>query len=159
MHICTFQSPYPHLSRKPTCSPKYEIIRYYHLPEHHEILNHLFAEVVVDAVDLLFPEQVGQVVGQVIGGFQVTSKRFLHNQPRPFATEERMDDMFTGTGHKDYFIKQTDTLKYQLLWGYLACSHCFQGDPMPALSFPSQEMFINIMIIMSERADYAVVQA
>ena len=31
------------------------------LPEHHEVLDHLFAQVVVYAVDLLLCEQGGQV--------------------------------------------------------------------------------------------------
>lgn len=31
------------------------------LPEYHEVLNHLFAQVVVDAVDLVLCEQGGQM--------------------------------------------------------------------------------------------------
>lgn len=36
------------------------------LPEHHEVLDHLFAQVVVYAVDLVFREQGGQMGRQLL---------------------------------------------------------------------------------------------
>ncbi len=37
-----------------------------HAPENHEVLNHLLAEVVVDAVDLVLGEQTQQVIRQTL---------------------------------------------------------------------------------------------
>lgn len=36
-------------------------------PQHHEVLDHLFAQVVVNAVDLVLTKQRGDVVRQLIG--------------------------------------------------------------------------------------------
>lgn len=48
-------------------------------PQHHEVLDHLLAQVVVDAVDLVFTKQGGCVVGQLVGNMQVPPKDLLHD--------------------------------------------------------------------------------
>lgn len=52
-------------------------------PQHHEVLDHLLAQVVVDAVDLVLTEQGGDVVGEVVRALQVPSKGLLHNDTVP----------------------------------------------------------------------------
>lgn len=52
-------------------------------PQHHEVLDHLLAQVVVDAVDLVLAEQGRDVVGQPIGALQVLPKGLLHNDAVP----------------------------------------------------------------------------
>lgn len=52
-------------------------------PQHHEVLDHLLAQVVVDAVDLVLAEQGGDVVGQPVGALQVLPKGLLHNDAVP----------------------------------------------------------------------------
>ena len=58
-------------------------------PEHHEVLHHLFAQIVVDAIDLFLSEQRRQVRGQLLWALQVVTKRLLHNDPDPTAGTER----------------------------------------------------------------------
>lgn len=53
------------------------------LPEHHEVLDHLFAQVVVYAVDLVLCEQGGQMSWQLLWALEVTAKGLLNNYPVP----------------------------------------------------------------------------
>ena len=48
-------------------------------PQHHEVLDHLLTQVVVDAVDLVLTKQGGCVVGQLVGNTQVPPKELLHD--------------------------------------------------------------------------------
>lgn len=52
-------------------------------PQHHEVLDHLLAQIVVDVVDLVLLKQGGNVVGQLVGTLQVPPKRLLHNDTVP----------------------------------------------------------------------------
>lgn len=52
-------------------------------PEDNHVLHELLAEVVVDAVELIFREQRAQFVGQLLTGLQVHPKRLFHDQPQP----------------------------------------------------------------------------
>lgn len=53
------------------------------IPKHHEILDHLFPQVVINAVDLILSEQRGQVGGELPGALQVPTKRLFHNYSVP----------------------------------------------------------------------------
>lgn len=53
------------------------------LPQRHQILNHFFPQVMIDAVNLLFREQRCQVIGQLLRALQVPSERFLDYDPGP----------------------------------------------------------------------------
>lgn len=53
------------------------------LPQHHEVLDHLFAQVVVYPVDLVLWEQGGQVGWQLLRALEVTTKRLFNNDPVP----------------------------------------------------------------------------
>lgn len=52
-------------------------------PQHHEVLDHLLAQVVVDAVDLVLAEKGGDVVGEPVGALQVPPEGLLHNDAVP----------------------------------------------------------------------------
>lgn len=56
---------------------------FFTLPEHHQVLHHLLAQVVVNAIDLVLFKQCRHVIGQIIGAIQVLAKGLLHNQPIP----------------------------------------------------------------------------
>lgn len=53
------------------------------IPEHHQVLDHLFAQVVVYAVDLVLVEQRGQVGRQLLGALEVAAERLLNYHPVP----------------------------------------------------------------------------
>lgn len=63
-------------------------------PEHHEVLHHLFAQVVIYTVDLLFSEEGGEVSGQFLRALQVTSKRLLYNHPVPASAQTQNNDTY-----------------------------------------------------------------
>lgn len=48
-------------------------------PQHHEVLDHLLAQVVVDAVDLVLTKQGGCMVKLLVGNLQVPPKELLHD--------------------------------------------------------------------------------
>ena len=52
-------------------------------PERQDILHGLFAQVVVDAVDVRFAEDLVQMAAQFPRAGQVVPERFLHHQPAP----------------------------------------------------------------------------
>lgn len=53
------------------------------LPEHHEVLYHLFAQVVIYTVDLVLLEQGRQMSWQLLWALEVTAKGLLNNDPVP----------------------------------------------------------------------------
>lgn len=53
------------------------------LPEHHEVLDHLLAQVVVYAVDVILSEQWPQMSWQFLRALKVTSKWLLNNHSVP----------------------------------------------------------------------------
>lgn len=55
-------------------------------PEHHEVLHHFFAEVVINSVDLLFGKEGRQVSGQLFRTLEVMSEWLLHDHPVPAST-------------------------------------------------------------------------
>ena len=65
-------------------------------PQHHEVLDHLFAQVVVDAVDLVLAEQGRDVVGQSVRALQVPPKGLLHDDAVP--TSVRAQNCITLPG-------------------------------------------------------------
>ena len=69
----------PHLSTWPDYLPE----RVNTSPEHHEILHHLLAQVMVDPVDFLLFEQSCQVIRQLVGTLQVFTEWFLHHDAGP----------------------------------------------------------------------------
>lgn len=56
-------------------------------PEHHEVLHHFFAQIVIYAVDLFFSEEGGEVSGQLLRALKVVSKRLLYDHPGPASTQ------------------------------------------------------------------------
>lgn len=50
--------------------------------QHDQILDHLFAKIVIDAVDLLFDKQLGQMQAQLVRCLQVATEWFLHDYAR-----------------------------------------------------------------------------
>lgn len=57
-------------------------------PEHHQVLHHFLAQVVVNTVDLFFSEEGGEVSGQLLRALQVMSKRLLYNHPVPASAQQ-----------------------------------------------------------------------
>ena len=55
-------------------------------PEHHEVLHHLLAQIVIDAVDLFLSEEGGEVSGQLFRALKVVSKWLLYDHPVPSST-------------------------------------------------------------------------
>src|SRR5208283_659752 len=53
--------------------------------EDHDVLDRLFAEVMVDAVDLLFGEDLLEVVVELDSGLQVVAKRLFNDDASPLA--------------------------------------------------------------------------
>ncbi len=53
--------------------------------EDHEVLHGLLAQIVIDAVDLLFIENLLEITIQLFRGSQVSSERLFHDHPSPFA--------------------------------------------------------------------------
>ncbi len=51
--------------------------------EHHQVLHRLFAEVVVDAVNLFLRQDLLQVLVKLARRVQIVSKGFLHDHPGP----------------------------------------------------------------------------
>src|SRR5258707_4569539 len=51
----------------------------------HEVLHGLLAEIVIDAVDLLFIENLLEITIQLLRGSQISSERLLHDDASPFA--------------------------------------------------------------------------
>ena len=49
----------------------------------HQVLDGFFAEIVVDAVDLIFGEDLLEVLVELFGGFQIVAKRFFHDHASP----------------------------------------------------------------------------
>ena len=50
-------------------------------PERQDVLNRLFAQIVIDAVDLLLAENAQQKLVELARRLQVVAKGFLHHQP------------------------------------------------------------------------------
>ena len=74
-------------------------------PEHEDVLDGLFAEVVIDPVDLLFLEDAHELPVQCPRAFQIAAERFLHDDARPAAVDageaggaEARDDIVVETG-------------------------------------------------------------
>jgi len=59
-------------------------------PEDQEILDRLFSEIVVDAIDILLAEDFVDGAVQRLGTLQVSSYRFLDDDPRPTFRPSRM---------------------------------------------------------------------
>ncbi len=55
-------------------------------PEHQDVLHRLFAEVVVDAEDLVFAEHLVHLVVQRLGRLQIMTERLLDNDADPIFT-------------------------------------------------------------------------
>lgn len=53
------------------------------VPERHEILNHFFAQIMIDSIYLIFVEQLGQMVAQFQRTGSVSAKRFFYYNARP----------------------------------------------------------------------------
>lgn len=53
------------------------------LPQNHQVLDHLLAQVVVYAVELILFEHGGQMSRQLVRALEVPAKRFLNNDPVP----------------------------------------------------------------------------
>lgn len=68
-------------------------------PQHHEVLDHLFAQVVVNAVDLVLVEQGGDVVGQLVGALQVPPEWLLHDDAVPASVRAQNHITLPGVGH------------------------------------------------------------
>src|SRR5215204_3667104 len=47
------------------------------------VLDRVFAEVVIDAINLTFFEDAGNSCVQFFGGFEIASERFFNNNPAP----------------------------------------------------------------------------
>lgn len=56
-------------------------------PEHHEVLHHFLAQIVIYPVDLFFSEEGGQVSGQLLRTLKVMSKWLLYDYPVPASTQ------------------------------------------------------------------------
>lgn len=56
-------------------------------PEHHEVLYHLLAQIVINTIDLVFREEGGEMSGQLFRALKVVSKRLLYNYPAPASTQ------------------------------------------------------------------------
>lgn len=75
-----------HLNLKVQNSLKFKCLKlcvWNMLPEHHEVLDHFFSQIVVYAVDLVLCEQGRQVGWQLLWALEVTAKRLLNNDPVP----------------------------------------------------------------------------
>lgn len=66
------------------------------VPEHHEVLHHFFAQVVIDTVDLILTEEGGEVCGQLLWALEVMSKRFLNNHSVPAPNQHTQEDDSTN---------------------------------------------------------------
>ena len=51
--------------------------------EDHDVLHSLFAEIVVDAVDLFFGQDLLQFLIELLRGFEIVSKGLFDNHARP----------------------------------------------------------------------------
>ncbi|MMZ67461.1 hypothetical protein D1872_300490 [compost metagenome] len=51
--------------------------------DHFDILNHLFAEIVIDPIDFLFLKDLVQLFIQLLCGEQIIAERLLDNQTIP----------------------------------------------------------------------------
>ena len=51
--------------------------------EDHHVLDGLFAEIVIDAVDLVFGEDLLQILVELLGGFEVVAERLFDDDARP----------------------------------------------------------------------------
>ena len=51
--------------------------------EHHDVLHRLFAEVVIDAIDRVLVEDVGDDFVQLLRAFQIAAERLLQDDARP----------------------------------------------------------------------------
>jgi len=56
--------------------------------QHDYVLDHFFAQVVVDAVDLGLGEEGGDVLGEGVGRVQVLAKGLLHDHARKLGSSE-----------------------------------------------------------------------
>ncbi len=54
--------------------------------EDHDVLHGLFAEVVVDAVDLFFGKDLFKILVELFRGSQVVAERFFDDHARPVTT-------------------------------------------------------------------------
>ncbi len=54
--------------------------------EDHDVLHGLFAEVMIDAVDLLFGQNLVQFLIQLLGRFEIVTKRLFDDNARPMAS-------------------------------------------------------------------------
>lgn len=68
----------------PTCSHMH--VRLLLSPEHHEVLHHFFAQVVINSVDLFLSKEVWQVSWQLFRTLEVMTEWLLHNHPVPAST-------------------------------------------------------------------------
>ena len=54
-------------------------------PEHQDVLHRFFAEVVIDAIDLWFLEDLSKLMIESPGGFEIAAKRFFDDHSPPVA--------------------------------------------------------------------------
>lgn len=67
-------------------------------PQGHQVLHHLFAQVVINAVQLVLLEQGAQVIGQLGRAFRVLSEGFFHDDSGPAGG--RHASFFNHGGHR-----------------------------------------------------------
>lgn len=61
------------------------------LPKHHEVLDHLFPQVVIYTVDLVLCKQGRKVGWQFLWTLEVTTKGLLDNYPVPTSATKTVD--------------------------------------------------------------------
>lgn len=59
------------------------------LPQKNQILNHFFAQIMVDTVDLVLGEKTVQVFGENGRRFWIMTKRLFDNNTSPWVTEKK----------------------------------------------------------------------
>ena len=69
-----------------------------------DILNGLFAQVVIDAIDLVLFEDRQYMVIELVGACQITAKRFFNNDARPVARLGRFDQVRRAQERDDRFV-------------------------------------------------------
>src|SRR6185312_11766658 len=57
--------------------------------QHHDVLHGLFAEIMIDAEDLIFAEAAEQLLVERAGRLQIEAERFFHDEPAPGTLRRR----------------------------------------------------------------------
>lgn len=79
-------------------------------PEHHEVLHHFFAQIVIYTVDLFFSEEGGEVSGQLFRALKVMSKRLFYNHPVPASTQHTCTHTHTHTEENEHISLKWDKI-------------------------------------------------